>query len=95
MNGVAAVDDMVGIVEGTVDLDREHLPWGASAPASHPTANCLSVTQDVTQNLILKPERVLVFLEEVVLYGVPGVTRTRDPQFRKLLLYPAELRGQQ
>src|SRR5262249_25277965 len=25
--------------------------------------------------------------------GVPGVTRTRDPQFRKLLLYPAELRG--
>ena len=26
-------------------------------------------------------------------FGVPGVTRTRDPQFRKLLLYPAELRG--
>ena len=25
--------------------------------------------------------------------GVPGVTRTPDPQFRKLLLYPAELRG--
>ena len=26
--------------------------------------------------------------------GVPGRTRTCDPQFRKLLLYPAELRGQ-
>jgi hypothetical protein len=26
--------------------------------------------------------------------GVPGVTRTPDPQIRKLLLYPAELRGQ-
>ena len=25
--------------------------------------------------------------------GVPGRTRTCDPQFRKLLLYPAELRG--
>src|SRR6516162_4925840 len=26
--------------------------------------------------------------------GVPGVTRTRDPRFRKPMLYPAELRGQ-
>jgi hypothetical protein len=25
--------------------------------------------------------------------GVPGRTRTCDPQFRKLLLYPPELRG--
>ncbi len=25
---------------------------------------------------------------------VPGVVRTRDPQIRNLLLYPAELRGQ-
>src|SRR6185437_8185607 len=25
--------------------------------------------------------------------GVPGVTRTPDPRFRKPLLYPAELRG--
>ncbi len=25
--------------------------------------------------------------------GVPGVTRTRDPRFRKPVLYPAELRG--
>src|SRR6201987_651994 len=28
------------------------------------------------------------------LYGVPDRTRTCDPQFRKLLLYPTELRGQ-
>ena len=27
------------------------------------------------------------------MYGVPGRTRTCDPQFRKLLLYPPELRG--
>src|SRR5437867_10726864 len=27
------------------------------------------------------------------LTGGPGVTRTPDPQFRKLLLYPPELRG--
>ena len=26
--------------------------------------------------------------------GVPGVTRTRDDRFRKPVLYPAELRGQ-
>ena len=25
--------------------------------------------------------------------GVPGVTRTRDPRFRKPMLYPTELRG--
>ena len=25
--------------------------------------------------------------------GVPGMIRTCDPQFRKLMLYPAELRG--
>ena len=33
---------------------------------------------------------LLIYLEES---GVPGRTRTCDPQFRKLLLYPAELRG--
>jgi hypothetical protein len=27
--------------------------------------------------------------------GVPGVTRTRDHRFRKPMLYPAELRGQE
>ena len=27
------------------------------------------------------------------MYGVPDRTRTCDPQFRKLLLYPTELRG--
>jgi hypothetical protein len=27
-------------------------------------------------------------------HGVPERTRTSDTQFRKLLLYPAELRGQ-
>src|SRR5690348_7611068 len=30
---------------------------------------------------------------ENVEIGVPERTRTSDPQFRKLLLYPAELRG--
>ncbi len=28
-------------------------------------------------------------------FGAPGVTRTPGPQFRKLLLYPPELRGHQ
>jgi hypothetical protein len=32
-------------------------------------------------------------LEMLGIFGVPGRTRTCDPQFRKLLLYPAELRG--
>jgi hypothetical protein len=34
-------------------------------------------------------------MECPVLYenGVPGVTRTRDPRFRKPMLYPTELRG--
>jgi hypothetical protein len=27
------------------------------------------------------------------LSGDPGLIRTADPQFRKLLLYPSELRG--
>ena len=36
----------------------------------------------------LPPHRT--FFNEV---GAPGVTRTPGPQFRKLLLYPPELRG--
>ena len=37
---------------------------------------------------------ISVTKSEFFKYGVPVATRTPDPQLRRLLLYPTELRGQ-
>jgi hypothetical protein len=72
---------------GISDVSAEHSARDVSAPCPHSNAYLMRFS---VVNRFLTLSNVA---ETQGFFGVPGVTRTRDPQFRKLLLYPAELRG--
>ena len=82
---LSRLDD--AITQGRAELQSRYGDWAkaTSRPASRSDFDATMTTAADVQG---RP----VSIKEI---GAPGVTRTPGTQFRKLLLYPPELRGRQ
>ena len=91
-------DDLHRVERRPVRYVHERNPRLRVAPRAHPAFDCdRRILRRLAGQDLAPAELSLVHrsyrMDHPVEYGVPGRTRTCDPQFRKLLLYPPELRG--